>query len=55
VVALYPFDNSGNRGVGVGLNNVMVVEKGPRLDGRKSASEEFAEYAGERDDDGDDI
>ena len=46
-VRLYPFDKAGNRGVGVGLNNVQVVTRGVRLDGRKSAEEEFGEVEGD--------
>jgi hypothetical protein len=42
-VSLYPFDKAGNKGVGVGLNNIMVVAKGPRIDGRKSAEAEFGD------------
>lgn len=45
-VALYPFDKAGSKGVGIGLNNVFVVKKGPRMDGRKSVEDEFAEDAG---------
>jgi hypothetical protein len=44
-VALFSFDKKGNKGVAVGLNNLMVVSKGPRLDGRKSAEDDFKEYA----------
>lgn len=46
-VRLYPFDRSGNRGVGIGLNNVQVVKRGVRLDGRKAAEEEFSEVEGD--------
>jgi hypothetical protein len=42
-VNCYTFDTKGNRGVAVGLNNLLVVKKGTRLDGRKSAEEDFAE------------
>lgn len=37
----YAFDKNGNKGVGVGLQNLMLVAKGPRIDGRKSADSEF--------------
>ncbi len=42
-VSLYAFtyDNSGNRGVTFGLNNIQKVADGKRLDNRKSAEEEF--------------
>lgn len=48
-VRLYPFGGEGKTykpGVGVGLNNVQVVSRGTRLDGRKSAEEEFGEVEG---------
>jgi hypothetical protein len=37
----YPFDKGGNKGVGAGLQNLMLVSKGPRIDGRKAAEKEF--------------
>lgn len=40
-VALFGFDRDGNKGVAAGLNNLQVVTKGPRLDGRKEAEEDF--------------
>jgi len=43
-VNLFTFEKKGNRGVAVGLNNLQVVKKGPRLDGRKSAEEDFAAF-----------
>ena len=33
------------RRVGIGLNNVQVVARGERIDGRRDAAEEFAEFA----------
>lgn len=44
-VALFSFDTKGNKGVAVGLNNLQVIAKGPRLDGRKSAEDDFKEFA----------
>ena len=41
----FPYDNSGNRGVGWGLNNVMLTKQGDRLDGRQKAEDAFATYA----------
>ena len=41
----FPFKNSGNTGIGWGLNNVMFVEDGDRLDGRRSAESAFANLA----------
>ncbi len=44
-VSFFYFDKAGNRGVGCGLNNLMKVKDGERLDGRRAAEDEFAEYA----------
>lgn len=41
-VNAFPYENSGNKGVGWGLNNVMVVRDGERLDGRAKAEDAFA-------------
>lgn len=43
-IALFPYEQSGNKGIGLGLNNVQVLEKRPRLDGRKAATDEFSEW-----------
>jgi hypothetical protein len=40
-VTFYTFDVSGNKGVGVGLNNVQIIRDGERLDGRLDPSDEF--------------
>lgn len=54
-VNLYAFERKGNKGVAVGLNNVMLVKEGERLDGATNATSEFADYAKDSDDDdGDD-
>jgi hypothetical protein len=53
--ALRPFayDRNGNKGVGIGLQNLMLVGKGPRIDGRKSADAEFKDFQPDvRDSDG---
>jgi len=42
-VNLYGFKVDGNKGVAVGLNNVMLRKAGDRLDGSVSASDEFAD------------
>jgi len=47
-VNFFPFDNSGNKGVGVGLNNLMKTKEGDRLASQTSAADDFAEV----DDDG---
>lgn len=41
-VNFYPFNSNGSAGVACGLNNVMWVSAGDRLDGRQSAQEAFA-------------
>lgn len=38
----FPYDNSGNKGIGWGLSNIMFVRDGERLDGRQSAQDTFA-------------
>lgn len=40
-VSVYSYDNEFGKGVSIGLDNVYVVKKGPRMDGRKSAEDEF--------------
>jgi hypothetical protein len=45
----FPYKNSGNCGVGWGLNNIMLVDDGERLDGRQNAEDAFGEYAKEDD------
>jgi hypothetical protein len=44
-INFFYFDQKGNRGVGVGLNNLMKTKDGERLDGRRSAEAEFADFA----------
>ena len=41
----FPYKNSGNCGVGWGLNNVLLIKEGPRLDGRMRAEDAFAAFA----------
>ena len=41
----FPYNNSGNNGIGWGLNNIMLKKEGERLDGRQSAEDAFAGYA----------
>ena len=43
----FPYNQAGNRGVGCGLNNVMLVKQGDRLDGRMNADQAFAQYTEE--------
>ena len=41
-VNFYPYNHpKGGKGVGAGLNNIMLVKEGERLDGRQSAEEAF--------------
>lgn len=40
-VNFFAFDKNGNRGVGVGLNNIQKIKDGDRLDSRKSAEADF--------------
>lgn len=46
-VNFYWYDNVG-KGVGCGLNHVMKLKDDDRLDGRKSADEDFADIAAEQ-------
>lgn len=46
-VNVFAYDRAGNKGVSLGLNNLMVYEKGDRIDGRKGAEEDFAEFVDE--------
>ena len=50
-VTFFPYDVSGNRGVAVGLNNVMKFKDGERLGGRSSAESDFADIDMENDED----
>ena len=43
-VQFFPFNQSGNVGVGGSLQNVMKKKDGERLDGRQSAQEAFKQY-----------
>ncbi len=42
-IKAFPYSHKGNKGIGWGLNNLMVVEDGKRLDGRQSAETAFAD------------
>ena len=41
------FDTGTNKGVTFGLNNVLLVERGERIDGRTSAADDFADEIGD--------
>lgn len=49
VFNLYPYSFNGNRGVGVGLNNLLFLEHGEPLAGGASAQEDFADEEGVED------
>lgn len=40
----FPYSHSGNHGIGWGLNNVMLIRAGERLDGRTNAEDAFAAF-----------
>ena len=44
-ISAFAYKNSGNNGVAWGLNNIMLVREGKRLDGRSTAEDAFSEYA----------
>ena len=50
-LSFYPYDKSGNKGVGTGLNNVLKVRDDTRLDGSVAAEDDFRDYATAEDDD----
>lgn len=41
----YSYEFSGNKGIAVGLQNIMLRKQTPRIDGSVSATTEFAEFA----------
>lgn len=49
-INFFPYNQAGNRGIGVGLNNLMLVKEGERLDGRQKAEDAFANYTDEETD-----
>lgn len=46
-VNFFPYSAAGNKGVGVGLNNLLLVKEGERLDGRMKAEDAFSEFTDE--------
>ena len=46
-INFFPYNQAGNRGIGVGLNNLMLVKEGERLDGRQKAEDAFSSFTGE--------
>jgi hypothetical protein len=46
-VKAFAYDNAGNIGVNFGLNHLQIIDtSGPRLDGRRAASDVFGKVAG---------
>lgn len=43
-ISFYLYDKAGQRGIGVGLNNVLKTRDGDYLGGRASAKSDFAEF-----------
>lgn len=43
----FAYDKKGNRGVSFGLNNVLKVRDGDRLDGRTNADTDFKDFEGD--------
>ena len=51
-VTFYGYDVSGNKGIAVGLNNIMKFKDDERLGGRASAESDFEDVdLGDEDDD----
>lgn len=50
-LSFFPYDSNGNRGVGVGIDNVMKIKDGESLAGKPSASSDFDGLDIEDDDD----
>lgn len=42
-ISFYAYDKAGNRGIGVGLQNLQLVRVDDRLDGRQKAEDAFGE------------
>jgi len=40
----YPYKSGGNCGIAWWLNNIMLVDDGPRLDGKQNAVDAFADF-----------
>lgn len=56
LVSLFPYDNSGNKGVACGLEGIIKVKDGERFDGGASiqsalADEDFSEFADDDEED----
>lgn len=42
-INFYPYDNSGNKGIAAGLNNVIKTKDGERLGGGRTADQDFGD------------
>ncbi len=49
-INFFAYDTAGNKGIGVGLNNLMKVRDGEHLGGAASAEHDFADYRQESSD-----
>lgn len=54
-INFYAYDTKGNRGVAVGLNNIVKVQDGEYLGGRASVQDDFADVEFDAYDDDDDF
>ena len=45
----FPYKHSGNAGIGWGLNNIMLIADGSRLDGKQNAEDAFSKFGGTED------
>ena len=50
-VNFFPYNSNGNKGVGVGLNNIQKLKDGERLSGSSSAFDDFDDEDEDEDDD----
>lgn len=50
-LTFFPYSQAGNRGIGVGLNNLQKLADGEPLGGRIRAEDEFDEWTEDEDDD----
>lgn len=50
-LSFFPYDNNGNKGVGVGIDNVMKIKDGDSLAGKPSAESDFEGMTDYDDDD----
>ena len=45
-INFFPYENSGNKGVAAGLNNLIKTRDGERLSGGRTADEDFGDMGG---------